>query len=117
MTRCPFCAIAAGLTTATIVHTWDDAIVFTPLEPVIPDHLLIVPRLHFERPDDDPDAFGALATRAAQFTRVGRFDHNLALNAGPLAGQTVRHVHFHLLPRRPGDDVRMPWDACPCTAA
>lgn len=112
---CVFCDIFNGVAPATVVADWGDAMAFVPLESDFPGHVLIVPRQCFGRPDDDPAAFGALCEKVAAFAGTGGYDYNLALNAGPDAGQTVFHVHLHLLPRKRRDGIRMPWDACACT--
>lgn len=111
---CAFCEIAADRAPATIVANWGSALAFVPLVSPFPGHVLIVPRKHFGRPDDDPAEFGALCEKVASFAGTGGYDYNLALNAGPDAGQTVFHVHVHLLPRKRHDSIRMPWDECPC---
>lgn len=112
---CAFCEIANDRAPATIVAQWGDALAIVPLDSRFPGHVLIIPRKHFGRPDDDPAAFGALCEKVAAFAGTGGYDYNLALNAGPDAGQTVFHVHVHLLPRKRHDGILMPWDRCGCS--
>lgn len=114
-TLCAFCEIANDRAPATIVAQWGDSLAIVPLDSCFPGHVLIIPRKHFGRPDDDPAAFGALCEKVAAFAGTGGYDYNLALNAGPDAGQTVFHVHVHLLPRKRHDGILMPWDRCGCS--
>lgn len=114
-TGCIFCDIFAGFAPADIVRDWGDAFAFRPLGPRNEGHTLIVPRRHFGRPDDAPAEFGVLAARAAALAGESGSDYHLIVNAGPAAGQSVFHVHLHLLPRERGDGIRMPWDECGCT--
>ena len=78
--------------------------------PVTPGHALIVPRNHRrDWQDATPDERIALTSavddvRAAIRERHGDFeDFNVGINSGPAAGQTVFHLHMHVIPRRPGD--------------
>jgi histidine triad (HIT) family protein len=113
-TSCIFCDIVAGFARVDLVHAWGDALAFRPLNPRNDGHTLVVPRRHFSRPDDAPADFGMIATRAAALAGESGNDYNLIVNAGPYAGQTVFHLHVHLLPRERGDDIRMPWEECGC---
>ncbi|MGL5909718.1 MAG: HIT family protein [Phycicoccus sp.] len=106
---CVFCRIIAKTATATIVREWPDAIAFTPLNPCTPGHTLVVPRAHVARADTDPAITGATFTRAAQLAAQQGGDHNLIVNAGELASQTVPHLHVHYVPRRAGDGLALPW--------
>lgn len=118
---CTFCDILAGRREAVVLHRWSDAIAFLPVErdssgrsPVNAGHTLLVPLSHFARPEHDPEAFGELCARAAVYAGDAGYDYNLLLNVGPLAGQSIFHVHVHLLPRSSMDGVYMPWDECGC---
>jgi histidine triad (HIT) family protein len=104
MSDCLFCDIVSGKISANVIYRDDSVIAFQDIRPVAPVHVLIIPRKHivsildFE-PDDD-----ALIGRVFQVAgRLAR-DHGLAqsgfrvvVNAGPDAGQSVFHVHYHLL--------------------
>ena len=113
MTDCPFCQkIAAGGDGYGPVHDTAMASVkrFAPLNPVTPGHTLFVPVEHYGRADDGnlatADAFDA-AIRYAKKEGVGAY--NLIQSNGAPATQTVPHVHVHLVPRREGDGLALPW--------
>lgn len=111
---CKFCEIAAGRDLTPLVEEWDDAVAIVPLNPVTPGHLLVIPATHVERAGVDPEVTGrmfAYADWLATDRRAhsGYTDYNLIVNAGLDAGQTVFHLHIHVVPRRAGDMLMMPW--------
>ncbi len=97
---------------------YEDAAVFAFLDinPLSDGHTLVVPKRQAERLDqlsagelaDLARAIGALAPRILR--AVGATDYNLLQNNGPAAGQVVPHVHFHIIPRRPGDGLGYRWN-------
>jgi histidine triad (HIT) family protein len=104
---CPFCArIAAG-----DYGTCDMfSVSFEPLNPVTEGHLLVVPRLHFPDAGSNPLHAGRAMELAATIAALDSLDsYNLITSAGSAATQTVRHLHLHLVPRRPGDGLALPW--------
>ena len=112
MTDCTFCAIIAGQVPAYIVRRWNNATAFKPLDPVNAGHTLIVPNTHVPMFGTNPAASALAAHRAAEY--VGELaeqgiDSNLIVNAGRNAGQTVDHLHFHVIPREPEDGLLFPW--------
>lgn len=113
--RCPFCKIVAGDAPADIVRRWDDAIAFTPLNPVTPGHLLIIPKVHVQTIFSSPDVAAAVMRRVSEmlhgaedYSGLG-LDANVITSAGHFATQTVKHFHVHLVPRRKGDGLHLPW--------
>lgn len=109
---CVFCAIAAGTEPATVVRDWPDAIAILPRGGVGTrgDHVLVIPRCHVADAIEDPAVTGLVSTRAAQLARQLGWQHvNFIDNAGVEASQTVFHLHKHLLRRRPGDGIALPW--------
>jgi ATP adenylyltransferase len=78
--------------------------------PVVKSHLLIVPKRHIidiaglDR--DEWADFGSLLIRMRDYLaeKLGATAFNLAMNMGDVAGQTIEHLHWHVLPRTPGDD-------------
>lgn len=106
---CDFCAIAAGALPALIVHRWCDTVAFEPLRPVVPGHILVVPKVHVTDFRTDPVVSATTMARAAQLAAVASGDVNLISSAGPAATQTVAHLHLHLVPRRDGDGLVLPW--------
>jgi histidine triad (HIT) family protein len=109
---CAFCAIVAGTEPATIVREWPDAIAFLPRGGVGErgDHVLVVPRCHVATAIDDPAITGLVSARAAQFAaELGWDDLNFIDNVGVAASQTVFHYHRHVVRRRFGDGLALPW--------
>jgi histidine triad (HIT) family protein len=100
---CIFCKIVAGDIPAKIALKTDVATVFHDLHPQAPTHLLIIPNRHTpsHAETQDPQIFAevmAAAQQAAQ--QEGLKDYRLVINNGPGAGQSVFHLHVHLLARR-----------------
>jgi histidine triad (HIT) family protein len=109
---CPFCGIVAGEILATIVREWADALAILPRTGVGErgDHVLVLPRVHVATAIEDPVITGLVSTRGAQLAaELGWRDANLIYNVGPIGGQTVLHLHKHVLRRRLGDRLLMPW--------
>ena len=102
---CPFCArIAAGDYSARR----SEAVAFPDLHPLTPGHTLIVPVRHVARllelSDEERRDLWELAIETERKLAVGGADDfNLAVNDGLAAGQTIGHVHLHVIPRREGD--------------
>ncbi len=105
MTECIFCRIAAGDIPATIVARNDAAIAFRDLNPQAPTHILIIPVVHISGmadADSDPaeQALGRCLRLAAQVAKQEGLDqggYRLVINTGRDGGQSVSHVHVHLL--------------------
>lgn len=103
------CAFCDPVLTPTL-RNGDRLRVIEDTFPVVRSHLLVVPRRHVTDPSgldrDDWAELGALLDGVRDRLRAENrcTDLNLALNVGRHAGQTVEHLHWHLLPRTPGDD-------------
>lgn len=106
--ECPFCDIVAGHNPTKAEMLWSDAIGFTPLDPVTPGHMVVIPRVHIEDAGADPDVYAAVSRRAAQVARARRA-YNLITSAGEEATQTIRHLHIHIVPRVASDGLPLPW--------
>jgi histidine triad (HIT) family protein len=105
---CLFCRIVRRELPATIVHETDDVLAFQDIAPKAPVHLLIIPKRHIDGVQALTDADGAViaalfacATRLAAQTGVASSGYRTVVNAGPDGGQTVLHLHVHLLGGRP----------------
>lgn len=109
MDSCQFCAILRGQAPAKYVHSWPDAIAIVPLEPVTPGHVIVIPRLHVGDFTADPVVTASTMARAATLAAAEDWQWNLITSAGEDATQTVYHLHVHLVPRRPGDGLALPW--------
>jgi histidine triad (HIT) family protein len=103
-TDCIFCRIAAGQLPATIVHEDDYVVAFQDLKPEAPTHVLVIPRRHIASVDAldalDADLVGRLFLAAkdiARKTGVAETGYRLVVNNGSDAGQTVDHVHLHVM--------------------
>lgn len=102
---CLFCRIAAGEIPADIVHTTDDTVAFRDVAPQAPTHVLVVPRQHHRDiatlASEDPDLAGRLMAGAAEVAAVLDLpEFRLVLNTGASAGQSVFHVHAHVMSGR-----------------
>ena len=101
---CLFCRIAAGEVRADIVYQDDLVLAFTDINPKAPTHLLVIPRKHIESAKDlteeDGPMLGRLFATAAQLARdagISERGFRLVTNSGAGAGQSVFHIHFHLM--------------------
>lgn len=110
---CVFCAIIRAGAPAADLRRHDRGVVsFVPLNPVTEGHRLFVPTAHIERDSEDLNfslAAGLVAEYAAAHGAHLGCDFNLILNTGPDATQTIPHLHWHVVPRRPGDGLTLPW--------
>jgi histidine triad (HIT) family protein len=108
MADCLFCSIIEGKIKGAIVYQDDTVVAFRDIRPEAPVHLLIVPRKHISslskvEPGDVP-VFGAIFTAAAQLAEefgVAESGYRVVVNNGADAGQSVFHLHYHLLGGRP----------------
>lgn len=106
---CTFCALPE----TSIIDQNELAIAVRDKFPVNPGHTLIIPKRHvasyFDLTDDEMMAIMQLIRRAKQAidSEFGPDDYNLGVNNGPVAGQTIAHVHVHVMPRY-RDDVDDP---------
>jgi histidine triad (HIT) family protein len=112
---CAFCRILRGSEPAHIVYEDADSIAFLDREPASEGHSLVVPRVHARTLlDIDPSNAGALMTSATLVARmINRAFHpdgmTLVQTNERAGGQTVFHVHLHLVPRWNGDKRIEPW--------
>lgn len=106
---CPFCRIANGDPDGQMIEKLDGCVVFEPLNPVTRGHLLVVPIEHVADFTDRSHVLARAAYAASAVAASRGGDWNLITSAGRSATQTVRHLHLHLVPRVPGDGLRLPW--------
>jgi histidine triad (HIT) family protein len=101
--HCPFCGIAAGENRADIVYEDRDIIAFRDIHPKAPTHILIIPRKHIPSVAQagaiDAAVLGRLMLTAAKVAEMEGLDgaFRLVTNCGARAGQSVFHLHIHLL--------------------
>ena len=111
MEDCLFCKVAAGQIPATLVYQDDRLLAFKDITPQAPLHVLIIPRRHIASlndlaPADEPlvgEMIGRAAALAKEHGYAGR-GYRTVFNCNADAGQTVFHIHLHLLAGR-----RMTW--------
>lgn len=101
-----FCRIVRGEIPATIVASTDDAIAIRDIDPKAPVHVLVLPRQHLSSLNDtaDPALMGrlvALGREVAVSEGVADTGYRLVINTNEHGGQTVNHLHVHLLGGRP----------------
>lgn len=116
MEDCIFCKIAAGIIPSACVYEDDDFRAILDIAPAAKGHVLLLPKRHcanlFEI--DDVTASKALSVASkiakAQKTAFNADGINLLQNNGEAAGQSVFHLHIHLIPRYDNDSVTIPWE-------
>ena len=103
MANCIFCMIAEGTIPSTKVYEDDQILAFRDINPMAPTHILVIPKEHI------PSVDGITAENSAvvahifevipQIAKAENLDHGYRVvsNSGEHAGQTVHHLHFHIL--------------------
>jgi histidine triad (HIT) family protein len=102
-TDCLFCRIVAGTIPAQRLYEDEHTLAFSDIHPQAPTHLLIIPKRHVasmaHATDADMPVLGHLLAVAAQLARTKQLDkgYRVVVNTGDDGGQTVHHLHLHLL--------------------
>jgi histidine triad (HIT) family protein len=101
---CLFCRIARGEIPATLVHIDDQVVAFRDISPQAPVHVLVIPKEHLASLDATDathrELLGKLQLTAAEIARkegIAEGGYRTVLNVGADGGQTVHHIHLHLL--------------------
>ncbi len=116
---CIFCKIVAGQIPCFKLLEDEHTIAFMDINPVNPGHALAVAKGHWPMVDTIPaEVLGAVARTAQRVAKavMGELKPvgvNLLQANGPGAGQSVPHLHFHIMPRRAGDGVALNWEYKP----
>lgn len=104
MSDCIFCAIVAGAVPSTVVAETEQVLAFRDINPAAPVHVLVVPKEHIADSAADltmahGDILGQMFELAAGVAELEGLDgtYRLVTNSGAGAGQTMFHLHFHLL--------------------
>jgi histidine triad (HIT) family protein len=108
---CIFCKIIAGEIPAYKVYEDEKFLAFLDIKPINPGHALVVPKNHYANLSEIPETelsnlilrvkkVAALLTEKLNFS-----DYTISENNGPLAGQSVSHIHFHIIPRFANDKL------------
>lgn len=102
--HCLFCRIVSGEIPAKRVHEDADVVAFHDINPQAPTHVLVIPRRHIPSLDDltesDAATVGTTMVRVSEIARMLHLEkdgYRVVVNNGEGAGQTVFHIHFHLL--------------------
>jgi histidine triad (HIT) family protein len=101
--NCPFCRIVKGEIPADVVLETDDVVAFRDLNPQAPTHVLVIPRDHLESLEALTRDHGELPLNLVEATnQVARQEgvaggFRVVTNIGPAAGQSVNHLHLHVL--------------------
>jgi histidine triad (HIT) family protein len=105
---CLFCRIASGDIQTDLLHSSENVVAFRDINPQAPTHILLIPREHVQSVRDlapeHASIVSELLAAAAQLARDEGIDESgwrLVTNVGADAGQSVPHLHFHLLGGRP----------------
>jgi histidine triad (HIT) family protein len=107
MSDCLFCKIAAGSLPAKIVYRDDDLLAFHDIAPQAPTHILVIPARHISSvaalAGEDGDLAGRLVLAAARIAEQAGLHsgYRLVTNVGRQGGQSVDHLHIHILGGRP----------------
>ena len=101
---CLFCRIISGEIPAKIIYKDDYVLAFEDINPQAPTHVLVIPRRHISGLDaltaEDAEAIGTVVHRATTIARdrgIHTTGYRLIINQGEAAGQTVFHIHAHLI--------------------
>ena len=104
---CIFCEIADKKVSSNIYYEDDDVVAFEDINPQAPSHILIIPKKHINRltevNDEDMPILGKMVNVAKKIAKEKEFDKEgfrLLNNEGKNGGQTIYHLHFHLLAGR-----------------
>ena len=105
MDSCIFCKIAKGEIPTDFVYQDENVAVFRDVDPQAPTHLLVIPKRHIASSVDvaDPSVWSVLVGRAVEVARklgLERDGYRMVINTGTQGGQTVPHLHLHLLSGR-----------------
>ncbi|MBC8422703.1 histidine triad nucleotide-binding protein [bacterium] len=104
MSDCLFCKLVAGVIPCDKVFEDEAFLAFRDISPQAPTHVLLIPKRHIQSPSefapDEAEAAGRLLTTAAQVSRELGLDssgYRWVINCGEDGGQTVSHLHLHIL--------------------
>lgn len=104
---CVFCKIASGEIKSDIIYEDDDVIAFNDQNPQAPIHFLVIPKKHIESADalskEDSDLLGKIFAVIQKITKdlgVNEKGYRIVSNVGSDGGQSVPHLHFHVMAGR-----------------
>lgn len=108
---CVFCKIIAGEIPSYKVYEDENFLAFLDIKPINLGHTLVIPKNHYANLSEIPEnelrslilrvkKIAGLLSKKLNFT-----DYTISENNGPLSGQSVAHIHFHIIPRFEGDNL------------
>jgi histidine triad (HIT) family protein len=107
---CGFCSSANGKPITRVVRRWRwrGVVALETLNPVVPGHIVVVSRWHTKDAGENPRITARVMQCAAEL--VAELNAaNIIASKGPEASQTFFHLHAHVVPRKEGDGLPMPW--------
>lgn len=113
MSDCVFCKIIAGEIPSYKIYEDDSALAFLDIAPVNPGHTLVVSKNHFANMEEIPEEELCRLIKAVKKVGkalkegLGAEGYNINENNDPVAGQVVPHIHFHIMPRRAEDGLKL----------
>ncbi len=115
MEDCIFCKIVKGELPCSKVYEDENVLAFLDISPVNKGHTLVIPKEHHQNLLDIPEEpllklIGAVQKIAVAVTKAVDVEgFNLTQNNGDVAGQKVDHIHFHIIPRKKEDGLKL-WE-------
>ena len=109
LSTCVFCQIIDGKMPAEFVRRNDQVVAIVPLSPIVPGHVIVMPTTHVGNFTESWPATMDAMYGAYQIASARGGDCNLITSKGEAATQTIGHLHIHIVPRRPGDGLKLPW--------
>ncbi|MEM0231402.1 MAG: HIT family protein [Candidatus Woesearchaeota archaeon] len=113
MEECIFCNIANSSVKSEKVYEDEHCFAFLDINPVAKGHTLVIPKKHYTSILDIPEselsklAFVIKKVTAAVIKGTGAEGANIVQNNGAAAGQVINHIHFHIIPRKSGDNFKL----------
>lgn len=108
MTDCLFCKMVKGEIKPDVVYEDDDVLAFRDVNPQAPTHVLVIPKMHIATTNDLNDTTAHLtgrmylaAKQVAAEAGIAERGYRTVMNCNPEAGQSVYHIHLHVLGGRP----------------
>ena len=110
---CIFCDIVSGKLPGHIIYEDEKVMAFLDIGPVHYGHTLVITKEHYVNFEDIPEDLLCEAIKLVKKVGfaikegIGRPGYNVQVNNDPVAGQIIPHVHFHIIPRKKGDGLRL----------
>jgi histidine triad (HIT) family protein len=107
---CIFCQIIKGEISSHKVYEDNDVLAFLDINPISPGHVLVIPKKHYQNlekiPVQDLQNLIVIVKKIGYLlkTKLNVEGYNVEVNNDHISGQLVPHLHFHVIPRRTGDD-------------